>query len=153
MRKQAFTLIEVVITVSLFAMLAGIGFPLYRQSHGAALLNESATRIAQELRTARAQSTSGLNNSKHGVYFESNANDKDRMVLYEGESYALRSSTLDRVTVFESILSVSTSLINGEVVYDKISGTPSAVGTITLSHSILGSRTISINALGIVDNE
>jgi prepilin-type N-terminal cleavage/methylation domain-containing protein len=151
--KHAFTLIEVVIAVSLIAVLAGIGFPLYRQSRGAALLNESATRIVQDLRTARAQSTSGLNNSTHGVYFESNANDKDRMVIYEGASYAVRNSTLDRVTVFESILSVSTSLLGGEVVYDKSSGAPSAAGTITLTHSALGSRTISINALGIVDNE
>jgi hypothetical protein len=65
----------------------------------------------------------------------------------------LRISAFDRATVFESILSVSTSLPGGEVAYAKSSGIPSAAGTITLTHSALGSRVITINALGIIDNE
>jgi len=92
-----------------------------------------------------------LNNSSHGVYFEINTGSADRFILYQGGSYAGRDTTYDRPTTLDNVLSLSTIISGNEVNFSKGLGVPNATGTVILTHDVTGSKTMSINDFGIVE--
>ncbi|MBI4252821.1 hypothetical protein HY623_01415 [Candidatus Uhrbacteria bacterium] len=148
-----FTLIELLIAMALMIVLIGAAAPLYSNLQTSSQLNESAVTVASTLRLARTRSVARQNNSSYGVYIEANAGGADRLILFAGISYAARNPAYDRITTFDSALSVTPMLSGGvtEIVFSRATGVPSATGTIGISHATTGSRSVSINALGAVD--
>lgn len=150
--KPGFTLIELLIVMALVVLLIGAAVPIYSNFQTSSQLNESAAQVASTLRLARTFSVARQNNSSYGVIIEVNPG-ADRVILFLGTSYAGRNPAYDRITTFDSSLSVTPALSGGatEIVFSRAQGTPSATGTITITHTTTGSRALSINALGAVD--
>jgi prepilin-type N-terminal cleavage/methylation domain-containing protein len=150
---MGFTLIELLVVLSMIALLAASVFPMYGNLQGSSQLNESSSQIIQIIRTARERSAARLNNSNHGVYFESA--ESDRYVLYQGSSFDTREQNRDRETILEGVMNFS--LPGGadeyEINFSKGLGMPSATGTIILNHEVQGTRTIIINSFGMVEEE
>jgi prepilin-type N-terminal cleavage/methylation domain-containing protein len=146
--KRGFTLVEILITVSITIILAAAAFPVYGSLQVSAQLNENSSQIIQALRTAKQRSLAGYNNSEHGVKFVANS-----YVLFQGSSYAVRQSTYDRSVTLDSPLGLFWSFGGGvdEINFSKGVGVPNTTGTITLVHDVSGTRTISINSLGMVE--
>jgi len=144
-KLPAFSLMEVLIVVSLISILAISSLPIYGNFFGSAQLNENSSILIQTVRQARELSLNRFYNINYGVKFL-----PDSYVLYTGSSYASRTSSSDQIFSLNSALSLSTTLTDNEVNFSRGIGMPSSNGTVLLHHGSLGDRTIIINSLGVV---
>jgi tartrate dehydratase beta subunit/fumarate hydratase class I family protein len=72
-----------------------------------------------------------------------------QVVLYKGASYATRDAAFDETIPLSSNISTS---FNGEVIFAKLTATPSITGSFTFTSSPTNaSRLLSLNAEGMVD--
>jgi prepilin-type N-terminal cleavage/methylation domain-containing protein len=149
--QRGFTLIEILIVMGITLILVTAAVPIYGNLQVSAQLNENTSQIVQTARIARERSAARFHNASHGVYFEINAGARDRFILYQGDSYAGRDNTYDRAVTLDNALSLSTTLAGNEVNFSKGLGVPNSVGIITLTHDVTGSRVMSINNFGIVE--
>ena len=152
-RRTGFTVVELLIIMGIMVVLAAAAAPLYGNLQVSAQLNENISQIIQTARIARERAFSRLNNSSHGVYFETNPSAADKFVLYQGGSYAARDAEYDREFLLDPSLSLSYSLPGGEVDFSKGFGAPNATGTVVITHDTKGSRTMLINDFGIVEEQ
>lgn len=147
-KKTGFTLIELLIVIGITAVLAMAALPIYGGLQVSAQLNDNSAQIAQNLRLSREQGLAGMNNAAHGIKFFPN---QKQYVLYQGPSYALRDIPYDRTYTLGSVLTLSTTFISDEINFSKGLGAVSGVGTVTISHAVNGSRQVTVNKLGAVD--
>ena len=157
LRTSAFTLIELIITIGILAILAGIGFiniVNYRQRQD---LSFAGQEIIEVLRNAQnrslsqeATSTAG-SGGRWGVYFENPTGaGNDFYDLFKGTSYAggtvVSKSVLPSNTQFEEPANGSSSTI----IFSPITGLPNASATIKISliSSPTSSSTITVGANG-----
>ncbi len=153
--QKGFTLIELLLVSAITIVLVAAAFPIAANLLVNSQLNEAATQAVQNLRFARTMSAARLNNSPHGIYFESNPAGPDRYTLFQGASYAARVQSYDRIITLDSALSIVPSLSLGatEIVFSAPFALPSSTGTVSFIHSVSGSRTISINSAGTNEYE
>ncbi len=151
--RKGFTVIELLIVLGIMGVLAAAAAPLYGNMQLSAQLDENISQITQTARIARERSFSRLNNSSHGIYFEINPSGNDKFILYQGDSYATRNAEYDRVFTLDPSLSLSTTIMGNEINFSKEFGIPNATGTVTIFHSVKGSRTMRINRLGMAEEE
>jgi prepilin-type N-terminal cleavage/methylation domain-containing protein len=145
-RQSGFTLIELLIVIGITLLVGAAAVPIYGSLQVSTQLNENSSLVIQTVRTAREYSVARLNNAAHGVYITSTT-----YTLYQGSSYAARDSSYDRTTTLDSALTLSTTLTGSEVNFSKGLGVPNNTGTITLTHDVQGSSTITINSFGMVE--
>ncbi len=152
---KGFTLIELLIVIAITLILAAVVVPIYGNLQVSGQLNENSSQAIQTLRMARGRSIARYNNAQHGVYFQVNASDKDKYVLYRGSSYATRESDYDREITLDSALSLSLpgGVSEYEINFSKGLGVPDATGTITLTHDVSGSRSIIVNSFGMIEKD
>jgi len=143
---KGFTLIELLIVIGITLVLAGAVSPIYGNLQVSAQLNEESSQIVQAIRLAKEKSSARVNNSQYGVYFQANS-----YTLYQGSAYALRNSSYDRVTTLSDSVTITSTLTGNEINFSKGLGEPSNTGTVTITHSVSGSRVIDINSLGKVE--
>jgi prepilin-type N-terminal cleavage/methylation domain-containing protein len=149
--KAGFTLVELLVGITLMLILASVATPIYGNMQVSAQINDNTAQIIQTIRIARARSIARQNGAAHGVYFEINAGDHDRYILYQGASYALRTAELDRSTELDDALSLATTLTGSEVNFSRGFGVPDNSGTVTLTHDVQDVRTIDINGAGKIE--
>lgn len=123
MVRRGFSLIEVVLVVSLVGAVAGVGIPLYRDYQIRNDLNLATEQVTQGLARARLLSQAAQNDGSWGFYAPAG-------VLYKGDSYATRDPLYDETYPMPSTIKIKGLM---EVNYDKIVGTPDATGNITLT--------------------
>ena len=143
--SAGFTLVELLIVLGVTSILAGVSAVVYGNLQVSAQLNDISSQVTQNLRLAREQSLSGLNNIAHGIKFDSN-----QYTLYQGSSYITRDASYDRTFTFPNSLTLTASLPGQEIIFSKGVGLPNATGTLVFSHSVTGTKTILINELGSI---
>jgi len=146
--KQGFTLVELLITLGLIAILGTftfISFSGYRQRQ---LLDETARAIVVALRDAQQRAINQQDGSDWGVHFENSVSGRDFYAVFKGSTY------VSPVTI--SYLSPALEFLepaNGskDVVFDKLSGVTSPTSiTIGLLDNPSSAKTITINGVGQV---
>ncbi len=149
-KTTGFSLIELLIVIGITTILAGVSAVVYGNLQVSAQLNDVSAQLTQSLRLAREQSLAGLNNIDHGVKIDSN-----QYTLYQGASYNIRESSYDRVFPLASALTLTLDLTpaGSDIIFYNGIGSPSATGTITVSHSVTGTKTIIINNLGVIQEQ
>lgn len=157
--KNGFTLIELLVVIGVIIILAAATAPIYGNLQVSAQLNENSSKIIQAIRIAREQSQAGFNGLNHGVYFEINAGANDKFILYQGSSYAARDINYDQETILDDSLSLSSAdffLTGGDDVdinFSKGLGAPDNIGALILTHETVGSRRITLNPIGMVEED
>ncbi len=142
-RQRGFSLVEMLLSVSIIAMLVGITAPLYVGFVARNDLDIAAQNAAGALRRAQTFARGQNGDSQWGVAIASS-----QIVLYKGTSYAARDTTYDEAISIPS--SITPSGLT-EVNFAKLSATPSTTGSITLTSTTTKVRTVTINAKGMVD--
>lgn len=139
--KKAFTLLEVLLTVSILVLSAGVMSPIYFSAKNKEDLSSSVDMVVASLRRAQALSIGGQHDTSWGVKIL-NGN----IIIFSGNDFLSRNSALD-----EKILTNKNIIISGsnEFVFDKITGSTSDFGNVILSLKS-NSNTISVNKRGIV---
>jgi len=149
---KSFTLVELLVVIGITIVLAAASIPIYGNLQVSAQLNDNSSQIIQFLRTAQQESMARYNNAAHGVKFQA-----DRYILYQGSIYTLRDSDYDREVILDSSMELSWTLFgtgqSDEVNFSKGLGAPDMIGTITLTHDVQGTRTISVNSYGKAEED
>jgi len=155
--KKGFTLVELLVVIAITIILAGAAVPIYGGLQVSGQLNETNSQIVQTLRIARQRSISRVNDATHGVYFEIDPIGDDSYTLYQGSSYATRMVGYDQVFAIDNPLSFSTTdfILTGsqdvDINFSKGFGEPDNTGTMTLTHSVSGSNSFSVNSIGKIE--
>ncbi len=140
--NKGFTMIEVMLSLAIIAIIMGISTPIYQSFQVRNDLNITANTITQSLRRAQILSQAVDGDSTWGVDIRSGS-----ITIYKGLSYAGRDNTFDEIFVVPT--SITPSGING-IVFDKFTGFPQTTGTITLTSNNNETRLIIINSKGMV---
>lgn len=144
-RQKGFSLIEVLLSMTLIGVLAGVSLPIYNTFVVRNDLDLTTQQIANALRRAQTYARGMEEDSAWSVRIESSA-----ATLFKGTNFATRTTSFDEPTPISSSTSVSGLT---EVQFAKLTAAPNTTGTIQLTSASGDSRTITINAKGMVDYE
>jgi len=147
---KGFTLIELLVVSAIIIILLVIALASYRTFGHQTDVDTSAQRILNTLQLARNQTVASEEETVYGVHFE-----PSKYVLFKGAAYDPISADNKEYTLDRVELSVSLNGGGGEVVFDRVRGTTSQYGYITvqLIDEPTRTKTIIINPLGQVSLE
>ena len=147
--KKGFTLIEILIVISLVTIISFVTFNFfvdYRASQGVA---QDVELIETVLYKARNEAISSNGSNDYGVHCASSS-----MTACKGSVYTA-SNTTNQIFLFTSGNTLSgISLVSGgvDVVFNKLSGETTQSGTLTLTTSKGGVKTIIIYPTGLIQS-
>jgi len=148
--SRGFTLIEVLIVVSLITMLAGLTLFFDVSSFRRTAFNTELATLAVALQTARADALNNIDQAPHGVKIYPGS--YKGYVVFEGSDYAHRDVTKD--VAIPSMYTVAVAPPSpDEVVFTQLSGEVS-ISNFTLAlldTNRNASSTIALNAEGLID--
>lgn len=140
--EQGFTLLELLLSVAIISLLAGLSLPVYRTLIKKNDLDIAANTVASSLRRAQVLSQAVDGDTTWGVEIQSGS-----ITLFKGTSYT------GRDTNFDETFDMATTIVIGgttEIIFTKFTGLPQTTGTINLSTES-DARSVTINAKGMVD--
>lgn len=140
--KKGFTLVEILLVVGLIALISGISIPVYQSFQVKNDLDVAINNTAQTLRRAQIFSQAVNGDSVWGVKVQSGS-----MVFFKGTSYATRDANYDEI--FDMPTNISISGLS-EIIFSKLTGFPTATGTLTLTTINNDSGQITINEKGTI---
>lgn len=138
---RGFTLLEVILSLTVVVILTGLSLPVYRTLMTKNDLDVATVTVVQTLRRAQTLSIAVDGDTNWGVKVQS-----EGITLFKGTSYALRDST------FDETFAIPTTITTGgvsETIFSKLLGAPQTTGTITLSTDN-NSSSITLNSKGMV---
>lgn len=140
--KGGFTVIEVLLVISLMAIAAGVALPAGRHLLVRNDLATSTITLRQTMRRAQHLADSNSHDSDWGVRAEAG-----RVVLFKGATYSTRD------TDFDEVYEISNSLIIGgdqEVVFSRVDAATVPAST-TLTTSLGATNTVRVSSVGVVE--
>lgn len=138
-----FTAIEILLVVGLFSLLAALTIPTVRTLQAQTDLDSATATAAHALRRAQLLSQAVDGDANWGTVFTQSA-----VTVFRGNSYAAREPAYDEIFPFSEAIT-PTGL--SEIVFEKFSGIPKQIGTLILTAPTNDTRTITLNALGVVE--
>jgi prepilin-type N-terminal cleavage/methylation domain-containing protein len=140
--KQGFTLVELLLSVALIAILMGIMLPVFYGFRTRHDLDIAAESVASSLRRASVLARGVESDMDWGVVIATGT-----ITIFRGSSFAARAAADD-----ESIAVPDTFRLDGlqEVVFERVTGFPRSTGTTTITAISGEARTVGINARGMV---
>lgn len=139
--NKGFTAIELYIVLGLAILLLSIGLPVAIDFYLSYQLVSQTELLSAAMQQARNLAMVNFNGSKHGVRI-----DADQFTIFQGESYAVRDPSQDKV--FSGAAAIT---VNGpsEIVFENLSGRTSS-STWNLIFNTR-SRWINVNEEGLVE--
>ncbi len=140
--KRGFTLIEFLISIAIIFSIGALGLFIGMDFYKSYTLNSERSIAISILQKTRNLSMANINEAKHGIYL-----DADKYTIFQGENYSSRNKTYDE------IIYINPTITKGglqEVVFEQLTGKPSAIGNIILSNATR-SITISIENEGRIN--
>jgi len=143
-RCRGFTILELLLVLTVAFSITALTTPVGIRFFQTQSLDEATAGIFETMRRSHNQAVFQKNDSAFGVKFLSGS-----YVLFQGSSYVGRIQSEDEN--FSLSVGITTSGID-EVVFAKQTGTPSTVGTITIT-SGNDSQALTINAGGKIEKQ
>ncbi|MEI7578691.1 MAG: type II secretion system protein [bacterium] len=135
-RLKAFTLVEILLTISLFVIMLSFTLPAYVNYQNRVDLDAAVTLTAQAIRTAVTLSDASYGDTNWGVHLTTSG-----VTLFKGTTYATRDTTEDQLYSFPR-----TTTIGGinDITFSRLYGLPSQTGSITFNVNSLNTQ-ITLN--------
>jgi hypothetical protein len=130
------------LSIAVITIIAGISIPIYQTFQVRNDLDLSASTIAQTARRAQFLAQASDGDSNWSVHVASGS-----IVLYKGSAFAARDLSVDETFDLPKSLTPTGA---SDITYQKFTGMPQATGTILLTSNANETRTILINAKGMV---
>ncbi len=150
-KRLGFTLIEIIIVVSILSILGVITILSLYPFNREAQLKNSAGNIANVLRLAQSKTLASEGASSYGVYFDTAAS-PNKYVLFKGNDYAGRDPSYDIIAPLSSLIEIYNIDLGGqtEVVFDRIVGTVDNPGSVSirLKTDTTKTQTIYVDSVG-----
>ena len=146
-RKQiwnysGFTLLEVLLVVSMVGLITAFSVVINYSFYVNNDIDVATLNTVQSIRRAQSLSFGVSHDSSWGIRTSG-----DQVVLFKGDNYAIRDTDFDEIFYLSNNV-----VINGlsEVIFEKFSGSPQSIGSITLTAPNNLSRIITVNEQGLV---
>ena len=144
MDQKGFTMVELLLVLSVFVILFGIVGSISRNTLPSTQVKVEGDAVEEVLRKAQARTVSRHGDLVWGVHIATTS-----VTLFAGPSYAARTAAYDELRAFPSAITASGL---ADVIFQFRTGATSNTGTITLTHVLTGdSNTLTVNATGSVD--
>ena len=149
MKLKAFTLVEVVIVVTLLAISIGVVLSWTMDALDQAKLQTTTESVMGNIRRQQASARSTRSDVPHGIFFETN-----QYTLFSGADYATSDTSTRQLYSLPTQITFSNISLNGggnELLFNRASGETDQDGSITLSHEdISENNIITISPIGLV---
>lgn len=145
-RAKGFTLLEILLTVTIIGIIAGISLPLMQSFQNKNDSDIAANILAESWRRAQLLSQAVDGDASWGVKVQSGS-----ITLFKGASYVARDAAWDEDFQISSSLLIGGTILNGEVVFTKFTGLPGVTGTIIFTTLNNETKTVTLNAKGMVE--
>lgn len=139
---NGFTLLEIVITMGILALLATLTLPLTTDAYRSFVLDSELKNFISILRRSQSFAMSNKLESDYGVKLQ-----PDNFVVFKGSSFVARDPDFDENYPREGAVTITGF---DEIVFQRLSGSPTATATAELSAGS-GTRIININRYGSID--
>lgn len=140
--NYGFTLLEVLLSVALITILAGVSLPIYYTLFSKNDLDVAKNQVAQSLGRASFLSQASVADTTWGVEILQGS-----IVIFKGANYSGRDASYDEMYPISSSI-VPSGL--SEVVFYRMTGFPESIGAIILTSTNGETKTITINSKGSV---
>lgn len=140
---KGFTLLELLLSLALIAILAVIAIPFYLSYQTQNDFHIAVESTVQSLRRAQALSRAGEGDSAWGVHLSSG-----QVTLFKGVEFTLRDPEFDETYSFPTNITLTGV---DEFVFAKLSGLPDASGSINLESPRHDLASVVVNSWGMVD--
>ena len=144
-KSLGFTLIELMLSIAVIGLLAGLSLPVYASFNNRNNLDLTTQSVATLLRRAETYSRGAKSDSQWGVEIQSS-----KATLFLGSNFSSRDVTYDEEVTTPSSIALSSL---SEVLFSKLDGMPTTTGSVTVSltNGVSETRTITINAKGVIN--
>ncbi len=150
LNRKAFTLMEVMIVIALMLLISSISLGVFRNILSRQKVEKDAEGAYTYLQRARNQTLVGEGGFQYGVSFATTS-----MTLFKGTSYTPGDPNLVIFTLLNNSVIQNVNLTGGthQVYFNKISGKPSATGTVEVVSKTDSSikEVIIIHATGLTE--
>lgn len=140
---KGFTLLEMMLSVSILAIIFAMTGPLYRIFMVRNDLDVTVGSLVQNLRRAQMLSQVADGDSVWGVHTATGS-----ILIFKGATYGARDQTFDENTDIPTSIVISGLT---DVVFVKKTGVPQSTGTTTFTSVTNETRNVTINQKGMVD--
>jgi Tfp pilus assembly protein FimT len=145
--RRGITFIEVVIIIAIIGIISLIAIPRFLEIKNLQILKNASSDIVSSLSKARSETMGSLDSSSYGVHFQS-----DKIIIFRGTSFTDNDSENENINIITPATISDISLTGGvsDIYFNRLIGSPSVTGTITVSISGDASltKTITISATG-----
>ncbi len=146
---KGFTLIELILVIAISATLAALAIPTIGQFSNRTQIDATETEIISALRFAQAKAMAVRQDSKFGVYFD-NANRK--FYIFRGNNFG--DNPAENIEYnYPNTINIVQAFTNNQADFEKLFGTTTDTGNITITNNIGQTRIISVSAIGKIELE
>ena len=149
---EGFTLIELIIVISIVAIISGFGIVNYVGLRANSIFNQQTERLVADIRFTRERSRAQEDGKQWGVHLENPVDDESFYEIWKGDSYVL-GTVVERVNLSGGVrFSDPPPGSVKDVIFSKTTGMLSVTSTIILESPPAGkSAMITLTAQGLVD--
>lgn len=145
-QQTGFTIIELLMVIVFLAVIVGFLIIGFRNFAGFQQFNQAVSMIEFELNQARIEARSAVDDDAHGVKFDGSS-----ITTFSGTSYSASNPTNE--SIIYDLVTFTVTLTGGtdEIIFNKLTGLPSATGTILIEGvQFTASSTIEISETGVI---
>ncbi len=144
--NNGFTLVEVLVSAAIMAIIAGFAVAGFQNFARFQQYNQAVTDVRFLLETVRERAVSAEDDSEHSLRINSS-----ELIQFAGNTYSM-SDPDNEVSTYELVtFSADLNTAGSEIVFQKVTGLPSATGTITITGvQYPASTTFTLTDTGVV---
>jgi Tfp pilus assembly protein FimT len=143
-KTQGISIIEVLMVVAIISIVTSISVGIFSSLSNKQTLDKEAEVVVSYINKTRSNAINSLSNKEHGVSFAS--------TIYHGTSaVSPATSTVYTLSSKHTIWNVSLTNNLSNFYFYRLSGEPSATGTLQIRHVDGSSKTINIYGTGFVE--
>lgn len=126
-KQSGLTVIELIVVVSLMSIFAVLTLSYFIDYRNEQMVRTAVVEVSSIIKETRLKTLSAETTDKYGLHFDS-----DKVVLFVGDIYDSASSTNQEFLINQAILDTNLSDGSDEIIFERLTGVPSATGTITI---------------------
>ncbi|HSW96878.1 MAG TPA: DUF2341 domain-containing protein [Candidatus Saccharimonadales bacterium] len=142
--QTGFTFVELIIVIAITLLIGITAVPFYSRFFNQTAVANTTTQLIAELRKAQTYSMTGKRGGQWGVTYTNSS-----IILFQGSTYASRNAAFDETFSIDPNVSITGFT---ELAFNRMTGTPSASQSITISGIGGNSQTVAVSTQGVIIN-
>src|SRR3989344_5808676 len=130
--QKGITIIEILVVLAVLGIIISVTLPQFSKMRENQVLKNAVADTLSSINKARGETLSSLNSSEYGVRFQS-----AQVIIFTGKVFSAGAGSNESINITPpaSITNVTlngSSGVSGDLYFNRLSGSPSKTGTITI---------------------